>query len=269
MDMRFLSRLQNPEYTGENRCTPCTVLNSLIAVAAAGGVALVSPALAVATLLGSAVVITLRGYLVPGTPTLTKRYLPRRVLAWFGKTPLPDEPVPTDDRPENTDTDLEALLSEKGIVRPCASADDLCLSDAVRETWLAHLRTADECSPEHVAELTDDQAATYEITEKRGGVVAYDGGSEVGRWPSEAALLADATCAATMSEHYPGWASLSGERRGELLSTLRFFTPECPRASGEVELTTETVETCCSAQEVVALQCVETGTNLARHPLRQ
>ncbi|EMA05294.1 hypothetical protein C439_00805 [Haloferax mediterranei ATCC 33500] len=33
--------------------------------------------------------IYLRGYLVPGTPTLTKRYLPPEVLRWFGKDPEP------------------------------------------------------------------------------------------------------------------------------------------------------------------------------------
>ncbi|WP_173424920.1 hypothetical protein [Natrinema salifodinae] len=82
--------LKDPEYTGENRCEPCTVLNLGIA-------AVVSSAVARKSRLGglfaagvSIALIYLRGYLVPGTPTLTKRYLPPEVLRWFGKDPVPD-----------------------------------------------------------------------------------------------------------------------------------------------------------------------------------
>ena len=78
-----LARFKQPEYTGENRCLPCTVVNTIIAlvlsVAVVAGVARVAnPAAGLAAgvvLLGCSLgAIYLRGYLVPGTPELTKQY---------------------------------------------------------------------------------------------------------------------------------------------------------------------------------------------------
>lgn len=89
-EMDLVDDLKRPEYTGENRCLPCTIVN--LAIAAAVG-ALVARRRRVAGALAfglSAALIYLRGYLVPGTPTLTKRYLPPAVLELFGKEPDPD-----------------------------------------------------------------------------------------------------------------------------------------------------------------------------------
>ncbi|ELY55555.1 hypothetical protein [Natronolimnohabitans innermongolicus] len=90
MDLEIVDELKQPEYTGENRCEPCTILNLAIA-------AIVGSLIARKTKLGgllavgfSIALIYLRGYLVPGTPTLTKRYLPPAVLRWFGKEPEPE-----------------------------------------------------------------------------------------------------------------------------------------------------------------------------------
>ena len=75
----LVTSLRNPEHTGENRCVPCTVVNVVISAAVA---LVVGVALAVCL-----AAVYLRGYLVPGTPTLTTRYLPDRVLALFDKGP--------------------------------------------------------------------------------------------------------------------------------------------------------------------------------------
>lgn len=88
----LIDALRRPEYVGENRCLPCTVVNVAIAVA---GSALIGARsrrrrgglLALGALAGSLAAIYLRGYLVPGTPWLTKRYLPERALAAFDKEP--------------------------------------------------------------------------------------------------------------------------------------------------------------------------------------
>lgn len=100
MFMNLTDKLRRPEYTGENRCLPCTVINLAIAVAAAVLTGVLFAGLGVSTagrvvagglvLIGSVAAVYLRGYLVPGTPTLTKRYLPRPVLRLFGKAPEPD-----------------------------------------------------------------------------------------------------------------------------------------------------------------------------------
>lgn len=83
----LIGRLRRPEYTGENRCLPCTVLNVALGVIAAAVVNRRDRRGAAVTLIAAIGVIYLRGYLVPGTPTLTQRYLPDEVLAAFGKQP--------------------------------------------------------------------------------------------------------------------------------------------------------------------------------------
>ena len=60
-------RLRQPEYTGRNRCVPCTIVNLLIAVIITGGVAVVSIPLGGALFVVSLGAIYFRGYLVPGT----------------------------------------------------------------------------------------------------------------------------------------------------------------------------------------------------------
>lgn len=107
-----IDRLRRPEYTGENRCTPCTVLNVVIAAALVGVAAVVtfsSAGLAAATVVGTAIAVVsgatiyLRGYLVPGTPRLTEIVLPARVRKWFEK------------RPSGVDDDAPMDLALKGV----------------------------------------------------------------------------------------------------------------------------------------------------------
>ena len=77
-------RFRDPQYTGPNRCWPCTALN--VGVVLLGGVALTvlggATAALPAVVVGLAV-IWFRGYLVPGTPRLG-RNLPEPVRSWFG-----------------------------------------------------------------------------------------------------------------------------------------------------------------------------------------
>lgn len=87
MQITVIKTLRQPEYTGENRCKPCTLLNLTIAVILSSVIARKSK-LGGALAIGVSIAhIYLRGYLVPGTPTVTKRYLPPAVLRWFGKKP--------------------------------------------------------------------------------------------------------------------------------------------------------------------------------------
>ena len=87
MIRELLRTVRQPEYTGENRCLPCTVVNVLIAAVVGVAVSKRSKPAGAGTVAGSLALIYLRGYLVPGTPALTKRYLPPTALRWFGKEP--------------------------------------------------------------------------------------------------------------------------------------------------------------------------------------
>lgn len=86
----LIERFRQPEYTGDNRCIPCTTINLIIAVIVSVALGTVSLGMGIAVAAVSITIIYLRGYLVPGTPPLTKRYFPDRVLRLFDKTPVSD-----------------------------------------------------------------------------------------------------------------------------------------------------------------------------------
>ena len=76
-----LEGIRQPEYTGENRCTPCTVTNlAITAVVAAGLAYAVSVPLSAGVAVLGVASVWLRGYLVPKTPELTRRYFPDWLL---------------------------------------------------------------------------------------------------------------------------------------------------------------------------------------------
>ncbi len=105
-----LARLEQSEYTGENRCYPCTAVNVALSLALATGIgAAVSPPVGVLALGVSLALVRFRGYLVPGTPTLTRRYLPERVLERFGKSPTSEPTAET-----VTPAELERVLTAAG-----------------------------------------------------------------------------------------------------------------------------------------------------------
>ncbi|WP_408960091.1 hypothetical protein [Natrinema sp. 74] len=128
MQIDVVDDLKQPEYTGENRCEPCTVLNLVIAAVVGSLVARKSRLGGLVAVGVSIALIYLRGYLVPGTPTLTKRYLPPAVLRWFGKDPEPEvasglggiEPVTPHDA-DSTDADEQ---SSSVTANDIATVDD-------------------------------------------------------------------------------------------------------------------------------------------------
>ncbi|WP_135821703.1 hypothetical protein [Halostella litorea] len=268
--------LRQPEYTGENRCTPCTAVNVVIAALGSGAVGWLAAG-AAGTTVGAAVgsaafaccvaAIYLRGYLVPGTPALTKRYLPERVLAWFDKAPEPVDRAAAspgdaegDADGEFDPVDPERVLLDAGAVEPCADVDDLCLADGFRETWLAGM-DGDVDADDAVAALGLDLSDC--TLDAFGDAYRLErDGLRVAQWPSEAALVADVAGARALARHYDEWGSLSSEDRGQLLSALRLFADTCPVCGGPVALGEDTVESCCRSYDVVAVTCGDCDARL-------
>jgi hypothetical protein len=261
---RQLSTLKQPEYTGENRCLPCTVLN--VAIAAAGAAAL-GAVLAGATPLGMLVaigtftsatsVIYLRGYLVPGTPTLTRRYLPDRALAWFDKAPVagPRIEAAGDDA---SSVDPDALFRRISIVQEAPDGDDLALDPAFEAEWID---AVDEFAGttgalrEQVATAAGLEPKGLEFERHPGSFDAYCGETLVARWESKAACQADVAAQAIMPLFDPEWGHRSYGARSELLGALRLFLEICPTCRGHVSLSHEVVSSCCSSRDVVAATC--------------
>jgi hypothetical protein len=256
---QVVERVRRPEYTGENRCVPCTVVNLLIGgVAAVALGALWPPAGVLAGLLALAA-IYLRGYLVPGTPTITKRLLPERVLAWFGKDGEPDrDPAVT----------VESRLLALGAVEECADRDDLCLTASFRETWRAAIEDCRDVASTggDAATLVGADPAELELGAAEDGesqtFLASRDGDTLASWPSRAAYVADIAAARVLAERDPGWETHDIETRNATLNSLRLFLEWCPDCDGAVELGEEEVDYCCGSVTVAAVECTDCGARV-------
>ncbi|WP_306054998.1 hypothetical protein [Natronococcus wangiae] len=267
-----IDRLRQPEYTGDNRCIPCTVVNVAIAGALTAAVAVVSAPLAPVVLGPSLAAIYLRGYLVPGTPSLTKRYFPDWLLAKFDKAPEPTGTALENERDEEAAGDVESVDPERfflehDVVAPCAgtgdgdaahgdAADDLCLADEIRTAWrdaIDGLRDGDR--KRQVAAFLEVDPETVTVTRTNGHAIARVDGRLAAQWESDAALVADLAGSRTLGDRLPNWESLALEQRSQLASGLRAFAERCPACDGPVSLDADTVESCCRSYEVYAITC--------------
>lgn len=250
------SRLRRPEYTGENRCTPCTVVNVVLAVVGttAVGVAVGGQTgwgVAGGLLVASLASIYLRGYLVPGTPTLTKRYLPARVLAWFDKAPA--ESVVTD-------VDVEGQLVDAGVLEPCPDRDDLCLAAGFERAWHHRMddRTAEtvDLTPfMSGAERAAVDRAAVELDRVGAAYVAFVDDRQVAQWESRAAFAADRAAVELLADRVDEWPQLGFTARTELAGALRLWLDRCPTCGEPVGPGRDTVESCCREISVVAVEC--------------
>lgn len=254
-----LDRFKRPEYTGENRCVPCTIVNVAIAIVLGGGVAAGTGWFLAAPFIGavsgtsiivvSLVVIYLRGFLVPGTPWFTERYLPDRVLTRFDKlgvAPSVDERL-----------DAEGLLLFAGVVEECEDEDDLCLTEEFDAAWSARIdeRTSMEVSRGDLAELLSVEAADLSIDRFEDALVAHYGGRRIGQWESDASFIADMAAASVLSEQVPEWSSIDVRERSGLLAGLRVFLESCPSCGGALSMGESVVESCCRSVDVVTIEC--------------
>ncbi|MFB6301462.1 MAG: hypothetical protein ABEH78_01165 [Haloferacaceae archaeon] len=259
-------RLRQSRYTGENRCIPCTVVNlgiaGVLAVATAAITYGTGPVVAAlvggAAFLVAAVVIYLRGYLVPGTPWLTRTYAPDWLLRPFDKDEMSTPQATTGD------IDTEAFLKRAGAVTECPHEDDLCLTDAFQVAWrdrIARLREADTTRAELAAILeVDPERLSFEGFDD--AFVARIDGRRAGQWESHAAFLADVAAANALCERSAGWDTLDIQSRSSLLNGLRIFLERCPACDSPVTIGEEVVQSCCRSVGVVAVTCQDCGARI-------
>lgn len=258
-----LEWVRQPEYTGENRCVPCTATNLAITGVVAVALALAWLPLGLAFAALGAASVWLRGYLVPGTPELTKRYFPDWLLAKFDKqSASAPEPI-TDD-----EFDPEAALLEAGVVEPCADADDLCLTDGFEAAWRDRMDglADDDALRAELAEHLDLDVEGVTFESFGDAYVAREDGTRVGQWESRAALLADLAAAKELPDRIDDWDAYTPRARSQLLGGLRVFVETCPTCGGVVTADTETVESCCRSTTVVGVACEDCGDRLLEVP---
>lgn len=253
--MEALNGFKRDKYTGENRCTPCTVVNVTLATIFAGVVAVVVGAsVGIAFFLVALALIYFRGYLLPGTPTLTKRYLPASVLELFGKEPVGERAA----RSIDADTATEEQLVAVG-----ALTDDEApvLTDSFATAW--------ETAIEGVRSEDIDESVlrtlfgTDDVSRHAATGAVIDGNQSI-RWISESALIADVAAGRLLAERDGGWETLSPSDRIALLRSLRLFIRVCPTCDGSVDVAERTVDPCCERPHtLIEVVCSDCKTPLA------
>lgn len=288
-DGGVLDRLRRPAYTGGNRCYPCTIVNIVIAVVLAsavlvGGLYLrlevwLATGLAIGLLVASLGAIALRGYLVPGTPWLTRTYLPAPVFHWF-ESRKPgggvSSPASTStstssiSRSNDESEPIEDVLERAGVVDQCPDVDDLCLVPSFERSWFERIETVRDADLDRtaIADLLGIDVEAMTIERFGDPVVARFDGRDVGQWPSRAAFLADAAAAETMPDWIDGWDDLAVDRKGHLLQATRAFLECCPACNGPVSIGEEAVSSCCRSIPVGAVTCDACGDRLLEVELK-
>lgn len=263
-----LDRIRQPEYTGENRCLPCTFVNSFIALAFAIVIGYFWLPLGVVTVIISAGAIYFRGYLIPGTPTLTKRYMPARVLRLFGKDPL-DQPADGYDESVargETNRDGEKLLREADVIEDCAEEDDVCLTDRFSEVWwrrIRQIRDDEKLATDRLAAAVevDPEEIAFERSENAFQVVFE--GDPIARWDSDAAFYADLAVEPTLDEWIDEWQALEDRERTQVIGGMRAFLKRCPRCDANLEQVENVRQTCCAGDIVdVSVDCNDCGATV-------
>lgn len=248
--------LRRPKYTGDNRCLPCTLLNLCIGGVLAAIIAIAwTPLLGVVVFAVSSITIYFRGYLVPGTPVITKRYFPTWVLRLFGT-----ESVSSDRSVQGSTAGPvdDQLFTSRVLTRDGAEAT---ITPEFRTDWTD--RTA--AVTEREVELTDLQMMFDAETVTRHGDQSFviDGNKSV-RWGSNAALVADIAAADLLRERLPGWATTSPDRRQSILRGLRLCLDVCPTCDGSLAVDEQRVDPCCDRPHLVAQSvCVDCSAVLA------
>jgi len=236
-------KIRNTQFTGTNRCWPCTAVNLAVIGAVAGTVAVAWSGAATAVVVGvGLVVLWTRGYVIPGTPRLA-RHLPDRVLRSFGKEPSDRSPP----------TDVTRALREAGMVK----VGDLRLEDAVRPAYegrASKLVDDSERLKEAVVEAFDSVESVSNNRALGGGEnwFAKDGdGNTVMRWEARALAAMDVAGEEMLVDRLPGWEECGSTYRHEARAVLRRAVSTCPACSGELVADDGPRVACCGGRSLV------------------
>lgn len=257
-----ISSFKNPNYTGRNRCPPCTAVNVGLAALLGLIVWTVVPVLGVTAFGLALAVIYFQGYLVPGTPALTKRYLPDSVLARFeherpvltdggGGNPLEEAVRKIQYRKANS-VDPEQYLLDADVVE--TSDDERTLTSSFKESAEEQATEFDGIvDVEFVAEMY--AVTPNEVSVPERDYPAIKTGGRIRQWPSEAAFIVDVAAHEVLRESRDDWLDVPVEQRARLLRSIRSLWETCPACGGTVSFDEEIVTSCCREFEVVSYQC--------------
>lgn len=237
--MPIVDRVRRPEYTGDGRCWPCTVVNAFVVVALAGVFGLVSP-LGVAVLGVGTALIYLRGYVVPGTPEFAPRLVAELGLESLFPHAGGDERTRRSDDLTDEGADGEALLGvlfEAGVLEE-APDGALELSAEFRASWDREMATLRDRSDDELAAVVAEVAPFEAEGEHAYGGLSIEGPTRA-VWLSRTHGIADAAAVRALAD-----ADVPDRFRAHATTPLRMFVETCPDCGGDVVETTASAGCC-------------------------
>lgn len=245
-------RFNDPRYTGSNRCWPCSLLNGGVAAVVAGAFLVAGrPFLAGATAVVALAAIGFRGYLVPGTPQLTRR-LPDPVLAAFGKREPPARAG---------DAAVTTALRAAGVL-----TDELTLTPDVRETVETAAREFVDDEEALRATIVQSYPEVVDVNVGRslGGGEHWHAVDESGmatvQWEARATAALDAAASTRLAEHLPSWTDRPLAERKAVLALVRHDARTCPVCEGAFTTADGPRVTCCGGRSLAGdRRCPECG----------
>ncbi len=249
--MGVFDTLRRPEYTGENRCRPCTVVNVAIVGAVGLLVGVVSPPLAAVVVAVGLGLVALRGYVVPYTPEFAPVIADRLPVAFDHdgvvadgaggadpQTTLADaEAAGSESDPESTGPPtgeaVQRALFEAGVL---TGTDQLHLDPGFEDDWLARIRDLRRASETGLADRVADAAG---FTDE---AAVVDDDVQVGG-PTGTTLRRPAAVTDTATVESLDAFGVDARYWQPATRPLRLFLPECPVCGGEIVETTQSE--CC------------------------
>ncbi|QAU12287.1 hypothetical protein EKH57_05900 [Halorubrum sp. BOL3-1] len=233
-----LDAVSRPEYTGENRCLPCTAVNAVGVAAVAILIGHHRRAFGGLAALAGAAAIWLRGYVVPGTPRFAPRFVaPLPVDFGAAHRTEADSGSLAADHEEDGDIDPEAVMERLVAVDALVvNGETLRLAEPFRtalDDRLGEMRAVDETE---VAERAAAVAGAGVAGEVHDGRVLLDGRRDA--WLSRPVALAETAFAELLREREVDEAVAR-----EAARPLRAFLETCPVCDGPVRETT--LRNCC------------------------
>lgn len=233
--MQLVSRIRQPEYTGENRCTPCTIINIGVVTVFAVLLAFFNPLLG-ALVVGAGVAGTwLRGYVIPYTPSFAP---PIVSTLPFGQNLFEHSNrnrVPSG--LSDPDTDSEQVLVALDDADVLHGDTDLELTPTFYTDWHAHM---DELQDENLAAAVKgasprvDHARRHEDGDKAWVIVTDDDRSLASEtWLSLPVSIADVAAVRALTDR-----GVDPELAVDAAVPLRLFLDECPMCGDEIVETT-------------------------------
>lgn len=264
--MLYFDTFRSPEYTGSNRCWPCTMFNIIIlgfVTASIGYV--VRPLVAVPLAVVGGAVVWLRGYLVPGTPYFGAYIVARFPLEVFHSNrsnPSPNT-ITTD-----TDIDPAALINSLVENSVLQEYDDrLQLAPAFREQWRDEICEVRDLSDDVLASTLVDTlpwVSQSEIVEHEGNswIVLSNESRSVDEeaWLTVVSATAELAAVRALGNYAPG---MHHERRIAAAPPLQSLLERCPICETPIEETA--VDACCGSPQHIhteserVLACPECG----------